>query len=182
MEYSGGMATATAALVSAARQGRADVNVACTRKHMPGTRALSLKAILCGGASPHRLGISDSVLVFAEHRAFLGDLAPSAAIARLKQAWPDRKLLVEVDKAADAYLWIAAGADVIQLDKCAPAEVAQVCAHAAQQARPPLIAAAGGITPHNAHSFAQSGAHILVTSHPYQAAPKDVAVTIQASA
>ena len=55
MEYGGGMATATAALVSAARQGRADVSVACTRKHMPGTRALSLKAILCGGASPHRL-------------------------------------------------------------------------------------------------------------------------------
>jgi molybdenum transport protein len=75
MEYAGGIASATAELLAAARRGNPGVRVACTRKHLPGSKSLSVKAILCGGR-PHRLGISDTLLVFAEHRAFLGDLPP----------------------------------------------------------------------------------------------------------
>ena len=29
--------------------------------------------MLCSGASPHRLNLSEALLVFAAHRAFLGD-------------------------------------------------------------------------------------------------------------
>ena len=44
----------------------------------------------------------------------------------------------------------------------------------------PLIAAAGGVTPANAAAYAQAGADVLVSSAPYSAAPKDVAVSMQA--
>ena len=184
MEYAGGMATATAELVAAARRGHPQIAVACTRKHLPGSKSLSVKAILCGGAAPHRLGISDTLLVFAEHRAFLGGLPAGQAVARLKQAWPERQVVVEVADEDEAVLWMEAGADVIQLEKCPPQTVAQVVARAATQAgrhgsNGPLIAVAGGVNAGNAEAYARTGARILVSSAPYQGAPRDVAVSLE---
>jgi molybdenum transport protein len=45
--------------------------------------------------------------------------------------------------------------------------------------RPPLIAAAGGVNAGNAEDFARAGAGVLVTSSPYFAPPRDVAVTLR---
>lgn len=177
MEYAAGIASAAAELVAAARRGNPEVAVACTRKHIPGAKAMSLKAILAGGAVPHRLGLSETLLVFAEHRAFLGGEAPAATVARLHRGWPERQVVVEVADAAEAGVWIAAGADVIQLEKCPPATVAEVVRLAAGRAV--RIAAAGGVNAANAEAYARAGAHILVSSSPYGAAPRDVAVTLE---
>jgi molybdenum transport protein len=176
MEYAGGIATATAELVAAAR-GAGEVAVACTRKHLPGSKAMSVKAILAGGAVPHRLSLSDTLLVFAEHRAFLAE-EPAATVARLHRAWPERQVVVEVAGADEASIWIAAGADVIQLEKCTPETVAAVVARAADT--PVRIAAAGGVKAANAAAYVAAGAHVLVSSAPYNAPPRDIAVTIEA--
>jgi molybdenum transport protein len=56
IEIWSGVATAARRVVSAARAGRPDTIVACTRKNIPGTKALSVAAIKAGGAIPHRLG------------------------------------------------------------------------------------------------------------------------------
>ena len=134
MEYAAGIASATAELVAAARRGNPDIAVACTRKQMPGAKALSVKAILAGGAIPHRLGLSETLLVFAEHRVFLDGEAPAAVIARLHRCWPERQVVVEVGTEEDAALWIDAGADVIQLEKSSPETVAAIVRHAAGRA------------------------------------------------
>ncbi len=179
MEYAAGIASATAELVAAARCGNPQVPVACTRKYMPGAKAMSVKAILAGGAVPHRLGLSETLLVFAEHRAFLADEAPLEIVARLHRSWPERQVVVEVAHAQEARVWIDAGADVIQLEKCTPDTVAAVVQFAI--GRPVKIAAAGGVTAANAEAYARAGAHILVSSAPYSASPRDVAVTLQNS-
>ena len=179
MEYAGGIASATAELLAAARRGNPGVRVACTRKHLPGSKSLSVKAILCGGAAPHRLGISDTLLVFAEHRAFLGDLPPDQAVTRLKQAWPERQVVVEVASADEAALWMDAGAHCIRREECSPDFVALVVARA--PARHCQIAVAGGVNAGNAQAYAATGAQILVSSAPYQGAPRDVAVTVEAA-
>lgn len=179
MEYAAGVATATAELVTAARRGNPQVAVACTRKHIPGAKSLGVKGILAGGASPHRLGLSDTLLVFAEHRAFLDCLSPAQAVARLQQAWPERQVVVEVADLAEACLWMRAGAQVIQLEKCSPAVVAEVVAHAGLMPRPPLIAAAGGVNADNAEAYGAAGAGILVSSASYTAPPRDVAVRLE---
>lgn len=70
VEYASGIATATRRIVEAARTGRPETAVVCTRKNMPGAKALSIRAILAGGAAPHRLGLSETILIFAEHRPF----------------------------------------------------------------------------------------------------------------
>ena len=178
MEYLSGIASATAAIVAAARRGNPAASVACTRKNFPGTKAAAIKAILCGGATPHRLSLSETLLVFAEHRAFL-DESPAASLARLRDAWPERRIVVEVGDEAEAALWLDAGADVLQLEKLPVAAVARIAAIAARMPRPPLIAAAGGVNAGNAEDFARAGAGVLVTSSPYFAPPRDVAVTLR---
>lgn len=176
VEYASGIASAAARIVAAARQGRPGAVVACTRKVFPGTKAVAIKAILAGGAVPHRLGLSDSVLLFPEHRALLADLPLEAQIARLKAGCPEKKVVIEVTDVGQAMEAARAGADVVQLEKFSPDAVAQVVAGVA-----PLgltVAAAGGIGAANARDYAAAGAHILVTSAPYSAPPADVAVAI----
>ena len=180
MEYASGIATVARHLVEIARAVNPAVVVACTRKTFPGTKAISLKAILAAGAVPHRLGLSETVLVFPEHRAFLAGESQSSALARLKVACPERKIEVEVDSLDDAVSAARAGADVVQLEKLPPETVAAIVARLADTAPHAKVAAAGGVKPANAADYARAGAHILVTSAPYFAPPVDIKVSISA--
>jgi molybdenum transport protein len=176
MEYLSGIATATATIVDAARAVNPDIGIACTRKNFPGTKAAAIKAVLCGGASPHRLGLSETLLIFAEHRIFLGDEAPAATVARLRRQWPERAAIVEVSDEAEALRWQQAGADILQLEKWSISAVDRIKRQISTS--PIRLAAAGGINSANAGDYARAGADILVTSAPYFAPPRDVAVSI----
>ncbi|SDH46834.1 ModD protein [Roseospirillum parvum] len=180
LETSAGMATVAADMVAAARAVNPRARIACTRKTPPGGRALAVAAILAGGADPHRLGLSETVLVFAEHRAFLDPGKPLAEwLGALKAACPEKRVVVEVTDADDAEAVARAGADVVQLEKFPPPAVARVVARLAEVAPATVVAAAGGIGPGNAADFARAGATVLVTSTPYRAAPRDVQVHLQ---
>ena len=179
IEYLSGIASCTAEIVAAARRGNPQASVVCTRKNFPGTKAAAMKAVLCAGASPHRLSLSETLLIFAEHRAFLPDEPPAALVQRLRQRWPERAVVVEVASEAEALLWHEAGADILQLEKMPLAAVDRLKQQISAQSRTRL-AAAGGINPANAEQYARAGADILVTSAPYFAAPRDVAVTLTA--
>jgi molybdenum transport protein len=170
VEWASGIATTTAAIVAAA----GDLPVACTRKNTPGTKALATKAVRAGGAAMHRLGLSETMLIFAEHRLFL-DEAPAATVARLRRKQPEKKVVVEVADVAEARVWAAAGCDVLQLEKFSPAQVAE-CRAATADLPGLLLAATGGIRADNAAAYAQAGAHLLVSSAPYAAPPRDVQV------
>lgn len=180
MEYASGIATVASRIVEIARAVNPAVVVACTRKTFPGTKAISIKAILAAGAVPHRLGLSETVLVFPEHRAFLAGESQTSALARLKVACPERKIVVEVDSLDDAVSAARAGADVVQLEKLPPETVAAIVARLVDAAPHAKVAAAGGVKPANAADYARAGAHILVTSAPYFAPPADIKVSISA--
>jgi molybdenum transport protein len=171
VEWASGVATATAAIVAAAR----GLPVACTRKNVPATKALSAVAVRAGGATMHRLGLSETLLVFAEHRLFLAE--PSAAtVARMKHAEPEKKLVVEVADVDEAVRWAQAGADVLQLEKFSVADVAECRRVVGADFPDVLLAVAGGINAGNAGAYAGAGADFLVTSAPYAAPPRDVTV------
>lgn len=173
-----GVASAARAIVESARAVAPDIAVACTRKNTPGTKSFAVRAVQAGGASMHRLGLSESVLVFPEHRAFLRDEPLSAIVARLRRAAPEKKLVIEAKDIATALEAADAGFDVVQAEKFEPAEVAALMEALAARQRRPLVAAAGGITADNAGDYARAGADILVTSMPYFARPRDVSVKI----
>lgn len=177
-EYASGIATVARRIVDAAEAGRAGTAVVCTRKTMPGAKAISVKAILAGGALPHRLGLSETILIFAEHRAFLADETAAATIARLHRAAPEKKVVVEVASIDEGLHWAAAGADVIQTEKFSADDISLLSARLEAAQSRALIAAAGGINASNAGAHAAAGADILVTSAPYSAPPLDVAVGI----
>lgn len=176
LEMAGGIATAAAAIVAAAHAVDPAVTVACTRKAFPGTRAVAVKAILAGGAVPHRLGLSETVLVFAEHLAFAGHRPLPALVADLKRRCPEKKVVMEVADIDAALAAAQAGVHVLQLEKFAPAKVSELVRALAEWDG--TIAVAGGVNAANAAEYVRAGARVLVTSSPYWAQPKDVAVSI----
>ncbi|MCO6416723.1 ModD protein [Siccirubricoccus sp. KC 17139] len=180
VEIASGIASRAHAMVQAARSARPGIAVACTRKHLPGAKDVMLRAIAAGGCIPHRLGLSDSVLVFPEHRAFLGRTPPHLWVASLRAAQPERKIAVEADSIDLALQFAHAGVDTLQLDKLPPEDVGAVARALSGMARRPLLVATGGVNAANAAAYAAAGADLLVTSAPYAAPPADVAVTMSA--
>lgn len=179
IETLSGMASAAQAIVDAAHSANPVTRVACTRKHLPGMKRLALHAIAAGGAVPHRRSLSDSLLVFDSHLALLDDGRPLAEhFASLRAAAPGQPLIAEAASLTQALVLAEAGADMVQVDKLSPDQVAAVAQALAQLQPRPQLAAAGGITAANAAAYAAAGADLLVTSSPYYAGPRDVKAEI----
>lgn len=177
VESTSGIASGAYAMTSALALAGFSTPVACTRKNFPGTKALASKAVQAGGATMHRLGLSESILLFPEHTLFI-DKSPQETVSELRARLPEKKIVVEVKGEEKALLWAQAGADVLQLEKFSPAELAQ-CRQAmvSMGEQRPLLAAAGGVNAKNVVDYAKAGADFLVTSAPYFAPPADVQVT-----
>ncbi|HMO47044.1 MAG TPA: ModD protein [Rubrivivax sp.] len=182
VEWGSGIASATRRIVDELAGAGHAIPVACTRKGFPGTRALAAKAVRVGGGVMHRLGLSESLLVFPEHRAFLADEALPARIAALRSAQREKKLVVEVTSEDEALRMAALGADVLQLERFSPDGLAALRRRLDEAGRRPLLAPAGGVNLGNAVAFAAAGADFLVTSSPYLAGPADVKVRVVSSA
>jgi len=174
MEWCGGIASSAAAIVAAARRGHAEAIVAGTRKNVPGNRRLAVKGFQAGGAVMHRNGLSDTLLIFAQHRRLLRDEPAAETLARLRRLCPEKKIVVEVATPDEALVW--ADADVLQLEKFPPAQVAATVAALAERGSGAVVGAAGGINAKNAKAYALAGARLLVTSAPHWAPPRDVQV------
>jgi molybdenum transport protein len=180
LEYASGIATRTAAIVNSARAVNPAVSVVTTRKSFPGTKKVAIKAIMAGGAMPHRLGLSESILVFRHHTAFQGGLESFLeTLPSLKQRAPENRILVEADTTEEALKIAAAGADVVQVDKMPTEELSILVAGIHRQFPGVKVSAAGGINADNAALYAATGVDILVLSSVYFGKPSDIAATIQ---
>jgi len=181
IEIWSGVATSARAIVDAARAVAPDIAVACTRKNIPGTKQYAVAAVKAGGAVMHRLGLSETVLMFPEHRAFLEKIPLTDVVEQLRRAAPEKRLVAEVTSFEAAIQLAVAGFDVIQAEKFAPAEIAALVARMKAMSsvwNRPIVAAAGGINAGNVAAYAEAGADIVVTSSPYLAKPCDVQVHI----
>ena len=180
LEYASGIASRTGRIVEKCRVVNPALSVVTTRKSFPGTRKIAIKAIISGGALPHRLGVSETVLVFKQHTAFLGGLeAFLGTVTELKLKARETKIIIETDTIEEALLIARSGADIVQLDKMAPTELTAAVS-AIRPANPYiLISAAGGINEANAAEYAATGIDIIVLSSVYFGKPSDIGVTIQ---
>jgi molybdenum transport protein len=178
VEFAAGIASATAAIVGTLRAAGCMQPVAATRKNVPGTRALSAKAVRAGGGTMHRLGLSGSLLVFPEHRGFIAPADLPRRLAALRQQQPEKKLVAEAGDLAQALELARMGVEVLQLERFLPQAVAELRTRLSQQGLAVLLAPAGGITLANAVDYARAGADVIVTSAPYVAPPRDVRVSI----
>lgn len=182
LEYASGIASHTARIVTAAREINPCIAVLTTRKNFPGTKKLAIKAICSGGALPHRLGLSETILVFKQHTTFLGGLnAFLGQIDSLKQQAVETKIIIEADTPEEALQIARSGVDVVQVDKMASAELTRLVDEIRQINPAIKISAAGGINEQNAAEYAATGVDILVLSSVYFGKPADIGANITAA-
>ena len=180
LEYASGIASRTQRIVRKTAAVNPALSVVTTRKSFPGTKKVAIKAITAGGALPHRLGLSETVLVFKQHTAFLGGLESFlATVGELRSKARETKIIVEADNGEEALLVARSGADIVQLDKMAPAELEHTVRTIRAGNPHILISAAGGIDESNAAEYAATGIDLIVLSSVYFGKPSDIGVTMQ---
>lgn len=119
-----GIATATRAWADVLDGTKAKVRD--TRKTTPGLRALEKYAVRCGGGVNHRMSLVDAALVKDNHVIAAGGVAE--AFQRVRKAFPELAIEVEVDTLEQVREVLAAGADLILLDNFTPAGTAEAVA------------------------------------------------------
>ncbi len=175
LEYACGMATYANSMLQSARSFNPHCEILVTRKSFPFAKRFAMRALLSGGVMPHRLGLSESVLIFEHHRTLYKDAAAfEAALPLIKKRCVEKKLVVESETLEDAKQMLMLGADVIQMDKSTPETLAALVAYKREHCPHAAIIAAGGINKENVVQYAQSGVDGIVTSSPYQAGMADL--------
>ncbi|MCL2169265.1 MAG: ModD protein [Defluviitaleaceae bacterium] len=154
------------------------VPIFTTRKLLPGTKPLVVKATMAGGASPHRLGLSETILVFKQHLEFVPDFL--AKVPALKAAHCEKKILAEAENYDEARDLCAAGVDGVQFDKIAPDELGRIIVKLRQSFLNTIFLVAGGVNMGNVAEYAKTGVDGIVTSSLYNAPPIDIGVKITA--
>jgi nicotinate-nucleotide pyrophosphorylase (carboxylating) len=159
-----GVATLTRAWVDAiAGTGAA---VRDTRKTTPLLRALEKYAVRCGGGLNHRMSLSDAALVKDNHAHAAGGVV--AAYRRVRQAYPELSIEVEVDTLGDALAVVEAGADVVLLDNFDVPALAEAATLLSGRAR---LEASGGLSLDNAARVAATGVDYLAVGALTHSAP-----------
>lgn len=178
------VATITRSMVDAVHAVNPECEVLTTRKSMPGAKDLLTCAVMAGGAFPHRLGLSETVLVFEQHLAFFGGFNRFVEeMPRIKARCVEKKLFVEADAQRALALARASsdghGVDGIQLDKVPVSELAELVRRIREIDPRITIIAAGGINPQNAGAYAACGVDGLATTAPFTAKPVDMSVRMR---
>ena len=170
------VATKTRQMVDAVHAANPDCEVLTTRKSMPGVKDLLTDAVMVGGAFPHRLGLSETVLVFEQHLAFLGGLEGFLErLPEFRSRCCEKKLFVEAAP-DEAHRIARAGVDGIQLDKAKPEELAKLVPELRIINPSMTIIASGGVRSDNAAAYARTGVDGLATTAPFTAKPIDMSV------
>jgi nicotinate-nucleotide pyrophosphorylase (carboxylating) len=150
-----GVASATATLVEAVHGHKA--RICCTRKTLPGLRAVQKYAVRVGGGANHRFGLDDAVLIKDNHVAVCGGIRP--AILRARAAIGHLvKLEVEIDTLVQLEEALSIGVDAVLLDNMGPDELTQAVRMISGRA---LAEASGRITPVTAPAIAASGVDLI---------------------
>jgi len=115
-----GIATQTKKLADIVSSINNTCRVAATRKTCPGFQVLDKKAVKIGGGDPHRMNLSDGILIKDNHLVLV-PLIPAIRAAKKVSAYT--RVEVEVETSEDALSAARAGADIIMLDNMSPEKV-----------------------------------------------------------
>ncbi len=153
MMHLSGVATAAAKAVKAIEG--TDAKILDTRKTTPGMRALEKAAVAAGGATNHRIGLFDAILIKENHIAAAGGIG--AAIGRCRDG-SQLALEIEVRNPAEIDEALAAGADHLLLDNMDTAELRAAVAQVAGRAK---LEASGGYRVENVRAAAETGVDFI---------------------
>ncbi|MEV6693293.1 carboxylating nicotinate-nucleotide diphosphorylase [Micromonospora sp. NPDC051196] len=149
-----GVATHTRAWADALAGSKA--MVLDTRKTTPGLRVLEKYAVRAGGGTNKRMGLHDVAMIKDNHKYAAGGI--TAAYRRVREAFPDVPVQVEVDTLAEAVEAIEAGARFLLLDNMSPQLLTEVVAVVGDRAE---LEATGGLTLADAAEVGATGVDFL---------------------
>lgn len=180
LEYASAIATRTRKLVQKAKKINNRITVVSTRKVFPGTKELSVKAVLCGGGFPHRLGLSETILIFQQHRNFFSSKDEFMnRLNKLTAQVSEKKIVVEIKSPEDAMLLCKAGVDGLQFDHMDPNTISVLAKKIKKDFPQVTTIATGGINEENIGTFAATGVDAIATSSMYFGKPVNIGVTIK---
>ncbi len=159
LSFLSGIATSARRFVDAAASGGRAV-ILDTRKTLPGYRNLSKYAVKAGGASNHRNGLYDMVLIKDNHIDFAGSI--TQAVERVRSKWADEfKIEVECRTLADVKEALACGCDIIMLDNMEESHVREAVSLKAEAPGEPVTGvefeASGNVTLETAGGLSKAG-------------------------
>jgi nicotinate-nucleotide pyrophosphorylase (carboxylating) len=149
-----GVATMAARCVAAVKGTGA--TILDTRKTTPGLRALEKAAVASGGATNHRAGLYDAILIKENHAALAGGV--DAAVRRARAYAPSLALEVECRSLAEVDEALGEGAPRILLDNMSVAELAEAVVYVAGRAE---LEASGGVRLETIREIASTGVQFI---------------------
>ena len=148
-----GIATRARRFVDAAG-GR--ITILDTRKTTPTLRALEKYAVRAGGASNHRVGLFDAVLIKDNHIRLAGGV--QAAIQGVRAHRPGLPVEIEAETLAQVDEALAAGAETILVDNMPTERIREAVMRARGRAK---IEISGGVTLERIPELAATGADFV---------------------
>jgi nicotinate-nucleotide pyrophosphorylase (carboxylating) len=148
-----------------------------TRKTTPGLRLLEKAAVAAGGATNHRVGLYDAILIKENHIAAAGGIAQ--AVERARAAAPElaATLEVEVRDIDELEQALAVGAPRLLLDNMDEAQLRAAVSKVAGRAQ---LEASGGVTLQTLRKVAETGVEWVSMGALTHSAPAlDLSLTLE---
>jgi nicotinate-nucleotide pyrophosphorylase (carboxylating) len=173
LQHLSGIATLTRAFVKAVEG--TGIAILDTRKTTPGLRFLEKFAARAGGATNHRFGLFDGVLIKENHIVAAGGM--KQAVERARKGTEGLPLAVEVRNQDEALEAALLKPDRLLLDNFTPSAIVSVVRRLKDG---PEIEVSGGIRLANVRDFAVPGVHyISVGSITHSAPAIDMSLTLE---
>ena len=147
-----------------------------TRKTTPTLRRLEKYAVMAGGATNHRLGLFDAILIKDNHVRLAGGVRE--AIARVRSKHPDLPIEVEAQSLSEVDDALDAGANIVLADNLPSCEVRETVRRAQGRAK---VEISGGVTLDRVADLASTGAdYMSVGALTHSAPAADISFEIEA--
>ncbi len=168
LEYCCKIATYTNLMVEKIKKVNNSCELLSTRKSFPFAKKACIKAILAGNATPHRLGLSETILFFDYHRkVYKNNKEFYTQIKNFKLKAPEKKIVIESNNLQDCKILMENEVDVIQLDKVKPETLKEIVEYKDLYYPNIKLLVAGGVNLNNIEEYAKFNINGIVTSSMY---------------
>jgi nicotinate-nucleotide pyrophosphorylase (carboxylating) len=151
------------------------ITILDTRKTTPTLRALEKYAVRAGGATNHRAGLFDAILIKDNHIEIAGGLPAAVAAARAHR--PGLPIEVEADTLAQVDEALQAGAETILVDNMTTSDIREAVVRARGRSK---IEISGGVTLDRIPELAATGAsYVSVGALTHSAPAVDISFDIE---
>ena len=132
-----------------------------TRKTTPGWRNLEKYAVAAGGASNHRIGLYDRIMIKDNHRELAGLGGTGGilrSVARAREMYPQLEVEVEIDSLAELPEALESQAEYILLDNMSSKDMAEAVRITAHRTK---LEASGNMTLQRIPEVAETGVDFI---------------------